>query len=89
MRLFTLHIRSGFFPVVHRLMLLLAMALPAVARSQPYTQIHLDKKNGLPSDHVYMFQTDKYGYLWLATEKGVVRYNGYNTRIFTVADGLP
>ena len=32
---------------------------------------------------------DIYGYLWIATSKGVVRYNGYDFKVFTTADGLP
>ncbi len=50
---------------------------------------HLNSDNGLPSDHVYSLMTDRYGYLWICTEKGVVKYNGYECRVFTTADGLP
>lgn len=33
--------------------------------------------------------TDRNGYLWISTDKGVVKYNGYECRTFTTADGLP
>ncbi len=33
--------------------------------------------------------TDMYGYLWICTDKGVVRYNGYESRLFNLSDGLP
>ena len=45
--------------------------------------------NGLPSNHVYNSIVDRNGYLWLATTKGVVKYNGYSFRVFNFADGLP
>lgn len=32
---------------------------------------------------------DRNGYLWFATENGVVKYNGYNTMVFNIDDGLP
>lgn len=49
----------------------------------------LDKDNGLPSNHVYGTLIDHLGYLWIATPKGAVRYNGYETKIFNVNSGLP
>lgn len=50
---------------------------------------HLNDNNGLPSNHIYATLTDRLGYLWFATEKGVVKYNGYTTKLFTTAEGLP
>lgn len=52
-------------------------------------QYNLNIYNGLPSNHVYCVLTDKYGYLWAGTDKGVVRYNGYEYKLYTTADGLP
>ena len=31
---------------------------------------------------------DSHGYLWIATSKGVARYNGYGFRVFNQADGI-
>jgi uncharacterized membrane-anchored protein YhcB (DUF1043 family) len=45
--------------------------------------------NGLPVNHVYNLLIDQRGYLWMGTTKGVVKYNGYDTRIYGFADGLP
>ena len=44
--------------------------------------------NGLPSNHIYTVIKDRLGYLWIATTNGVVRYNGYEFKIFNVANGL-
>ncbi len=43
----------------------------------------------MPSNHVYGTIIDRYGYLWICTDRGVARYNGYECKTFTVADGLP
>ncbi len=51
-------------------------------------QYNLNIYNGLPSNQVYCVLTDKYGYLWIGTDKGVVRYNGYEYKLYTTADGL-
>lgn len=45
--------------------------------------------NGLPSNHVYQVVIDTFGYAWIATTKGVLKYNGYKFRKFDEKDGLP
>lgn len=45
--------------------------------------------NGLPSNHVYYILKDSYGYLWMGTTQGVVRYNGYSFKLYDQSDGLP
>jgi ligand-binding sensor domain-containing protein len=44
---------------------------------------------GLPSSETYFVHQDKKGYIWICTDRGVVRYNGYKMRVFTEKDGLP
>lgn len=56
--------------------------------SQPILY-NLSTRSGLPSNHVYRTIVDKHGYLWLATSKGVVKYNGYDTKVFNAKNGLP
>lgn len=48
--------------------------------------INLD--NGLPANHSYYVLTDTLGYLWVSTTNGVVRYNGYNLKLFSKPDGI-
>jgi ligand-binding sensor domain-containing protein/signal transduction histidine kinase len=38
--------------------------------------------NHLPQNSVKSITTDKYGYIWLSTENGIVRYDGQNFKIF-------
>lgn len=58
------------------------------ANAQNIAAFNLNKHNGLPSNHVYGMITDRNGYLWISTDKGVVKYNGYECRTFNTSDGL-
>lgn len=59
------------------------------ARSQAYSYIHYTEKDGLPSSIIYDICQDKEGFIWLATENGVTRFDGTHFRTFTTRDGLP
>ncbi len=48
----------------------------------------LNSTRGLPDDHVYNIIKDMAGYLWFTTPHGIVRYNGYECRVFNTMDGL-
>lgn len=63
------------------------MGIPA--RAQVSNRFHADIYNGLPSNNVYNTHIDSMGYLWLCTDKGLLRYNGYEFTLYTTADGLP
>lgn len=43
---------------------------------------HIDAKDGLPSNSVWDAATDSDGFTWFATERGLVRYDGY--RFFSI-----
>jgi sensor histidine kinase YesM len=44
--------------------------------------------NGLANSTVYHIHQDSKGFIWLATESGVNRYDGQNFQTFTMDDGL-
>lgn len=67
--------------------LFVSQVLHCNAQEVPFRKFGLD--NGLPSNRVYSFTQDKDGYIWIATEGGVVKYNGYSYKVFTTRDGLP
>jgi|GEM_PF-1001531 len=48
----------------------------------------INAENGLPSSETYDIHQDRNGYIWIATDRGVVRFDGYRYRIFTKKDGL-
>ncbi|MEE9408585.1 MAG: histidine kinase [Polaribacter sp.] len=46
-------------------------------------------KQGLPSNHIYDIQEDADGFMWFATNRGLVKYDGETFKTFTIKDGLP
>ncbi|RZL27875.1 MAG: diguanylate cyclase, partial [Pedobacter sp.] len=50
---------------------------------------HYTTKNGLPSNNCYYILQDKKGFIWIATDAGVSRFDGTAFETFTVDDGLP
>jgi len=71
------------------LLLLLLCWLCRPGRSDAQEIYNLNMDRGLPTNYTYCMLTDQYGYLWIATRKGVVKYNGYETVLFNYASGLP
>ena len=51
--------------------------------AQEYSIENVSTKDGLPSNIVYDIQQDEIGYLWIATEKGLVKYDGVDLLSFT------
>ncbi|MBK8827071.1 MAG: histidine kinase [Saprospiraceae bacterium] len=45
-------------------------------------------KNGFPSNNVYSIKQDKRGFIWASTDKGLVKYDGKNFKLFTIENGL-
>ncbi len=70
---------------------LLLLSVPGWARTvlpatpQPR---QLTVADGLPSNSINDFAEDAYGYLWLATDDGLARYDGRSYRIWRIEDGL-
>jgi len=50
---------------------------------------HFSTKDGLPSNNCYYTLQDSKGYLWIATDAGVSRFDGSVFENFSVDDGLP
>ena len=42
------------------------------------TQLHLQQVDGLPTKEVYDLHVDKKGYLWIAHDLGITRFDGLN-----------
>lgn len=60
----------------HCLILLMAW-LPATTQVNPIFKTY-SYKQGLNSYHIYKTIQDKYGFLWIATQDGIYRYNGHS-----------
>ena len=63
---------------------LLLLLIGASSFSQlPYTFERLNTETGLPTNTIKGLQFDeKHRFLWIATESGIVRYNGHNVQSF-------
>ncbi|HEY5825394.1 MAG TPA: two-component regulator propeller domain-containing protein, partial [Cyclobacteriaceae bacterium] len=64
------------------------LALPKPVYSQPVSLINYSIREGLPSNEVYDIYQDKAGFIWFATDNGVVRFDGEEMKIFHIKDGL-
>lgn len=64
-------------------------AFPIITSGKNYPLRHFTTENGLPSNTIYGLYRDSKGFLWICTDKGVVRYNGIEFERFTTDDGLP
>lgn len=70
------------------LLILLCVLAPAAAQPVPPTPRQVTVFDGLPSNTVNRMAEDRYGYLWIATNDGLARYDGRNYRVWRSEDGL-
>jgi len=49
-----------------------------------YTFDHLNQSTGFPTKSGSKIQKDKFGNLWMLTEKGIMKYNGHSGKIYGV-----
>lgn len=61
-----------------------AMVVPLLAQP-PMVFHHLTTKEGLSNGSVNAILKDSYGYLWVGTQYGLNRYDGYGFRVSTTA----
>ena len=57
--------------------------------SQTTQMLSYTTRDGLPSNSVYKTVLDNQGYLWIATENGLAKFDGRIFKIYTTAQGLP
>ncbi|MBC7615778.1 MAG: histidine kinase [Pedobacter sp.] len=63
------------------------LGLNGYAQNKNYKTI--DVNNGLPSNYVYRSIEDHKGFLWIATDAGLVRFDGKHSQLYTTKQGLP
>ena len=56
--------------------------------SWEYDYDHFGIQNGLPSSETYQVYQDRSGLLWILTDRGVVKYDGFEFHTYTLEDGL-
>lgn len=57
----------------------------------PYEKVSLYKhftvEDGLPSNETYFVFEDSKGFIWIATDRGISRYDGYNFKNYSLEEG--
>lgn len=71
------------------LLVFLGFKLQVSAQSEYQLLRQLTTDDGLPSNNVYAVVEDSKGFMWFATDDGIVKYDGEQMKVFTTADGLP
>lgn len=69
----------------HLYLLCIAFTLPGLLHAHEYegwTVTHFSNENGLPQNSVEFVEMDSDGYLWMATQAGLVRYDGQRFNLF-------
>ncbi len=72
---------SGFF------LLVFLNSHTCLAQQLKYTAFTV--RDGLPSNNVYRCIEDNSGFLWVATDAGIARFDGKRFQVFTTMQGLP
>ena len=67
----------------------LSVCFSQLLYSQTTQIIRYTTKEGLPSNSIYRTVIDKKGFLWIAGETGVTRYDGRTFKNYTTVQGLP
>ena len=50
---------------------------------------HLETSDGLSNNSVRTILKDSYGFLWIGTESGLNRYDGYGFKVYSMRTGIP
>lgn len=66
---------------------ILLISITCKAQQLKYTAFTVN--DGLPSNYVYRVIEDNKGFLWVATDAGIARFDGKHFQVFTIKDGLP
>lgn len=67
---------------------LFLMFFAILASAQHPLVINYGKKDGLPSFESYDVLQDKEGFIWVPTDCGVVRYDGFSFKVYNTESGL-
>lgn len=64
------------------------LLFPLCCFSQEPYSINFNRADGLPTTNIYNSFQDKEGFMWFATDMGVLKYNGSHFTHFSTDDGL-
>jgi signal transduction histidine kinase len=82
-----MRLKSSFF----KLLILTLFSFSGAYADIPYQVVYLKNysaPDGLPSSRVNYMMQDSKGFIWIATDKGVSRFDGQHFKNYSSADGL-
>ncbi|HKG08612.1 MAG TPA: two-component regulator propeller domain-containing protein [Pedobacter sp.] len=83
-------VKNKIYCLTRHIILLIALSLSITDTFGQSTYLqHFSTKDGLPSNNCYYTLQDSKGYIWVATDAGVSRFDGKVFENFSVDDGLP
>jgi hypothetical protein len=82
-------IHHSAFLAVFSTLIVLAGLTRTFAKVDRFTATYFDEMSGLSSNYVNDIEKDDFGFFWLATEKGLVRFDGLNFLEINQQFGLP
>ena len=67
-----------------KIIIVITLIFCSIANAQelPYSFEHYTIKNGLSSNTVFSTYRDSYGFLWVGTEDGLNRFDGYTFKVY-------
>ena len=74
---------------VFSIVLLICFFCGNVLFSQNLNFANINADMGLPSNECYRIAQDANGYIWIATESGLAKYNSRDFILFNIAKGMP
>ena len=80
------HLKRSLWLLGSFLLCLCLIPANLLAQEPAFGQFQIE--DGLPSLEIYETHQDRSGQLWVATDKGVARYDGYDFQCFSMEDGL-
>ncbi|WP_430817990.1 two-component regulator propeller domain-containing protein [Carboxylicivirga marina] len=70
------------------LMLILSIIAPITSFSQSFDFKIYNTSEGLADNDIIALVQDKNDYVWMATDEGLIRYDGIDYQVYTVSDSL-
>lgn len=74
---------------IRPILLLICCCCAVLLHAQTTQVIRYTTREGLPSNSIYRTIIDKKGFLWVASESGLSRYDGRTFRNYFTTEGLP
>ncbi|MEM0964354.1 MAG: two-component regulator propeller domain-containing protein, partial [Bacteroidota bacterium] len=75
-------------PVRLAVLVFALVTVVSATRAQPVSE-RVTRADGVPSDYVLALHQDRWGFVWMGTDAGAVRWDGTRARTFSTDDGLP